>query len=164
MDNEYGYDKTIFKKIGKIVNCDKKSNITLHLVYLRLKYFKAIETNNPSAVNKAADEAASLLNGTHAIYPKESFPKNTIFFLTAIKNSKRTVKLSYHWGAFLLTCFVVICFFVVVNFFGGTDPETLIGIILFGGVAGGLLYHYLLIYLWHAPILFNHEIPLVPLV
>ena len=39
IENDWDYDKTLYKKIKRLVICDRKSNITLHLVYLRLKYF-----------------------------------------------------------------------------------------------------------------------------
>ena len=150
-----------YKKFEKSIKNIDKPNLTLYLAYMRLRYFKGLYKENRKYINNVGSEAEKLLNGKHELFPNLALNKEVQKFLLSLKSSIKSVELHYHWGVLLAVCFL---FTILYFIFDRNSDQRFITAIIGGPITGTLLYHFLLIRIWHHQEIIYNKIPIVPLI
>jgi hypothetical protein len=162
-EEDHNYSEKMLRRIEGTVKGDGKKNLTLRMAYMRLRYYRAKENEDHKAIQEVSNEAESLLKGDHPLFRQNVRKIEVREFLNSLKEARYNEERSYSWTAFFVTCIIAaITFFIAGLMGGGIGGGTVSSVI--GLIAGGFLYHFLVIYIWHIKTVNYLDIPLVPII
>jgi hypothetical protein len=168
-EEDHNYSSGMLRKIEDTVKGDGKKSLTLRMAYMRLRYYQAVQNEDQKAIQEVSNEAESLLKGDHPLFRQDVRKTEVREFLAALKEARCNEERSYSWTAFIVTCLIAAILALFLSFpvavlAGEGGAAAFFVLPVLGLIAGGVLYHFVIIRIWYTKTIVYLDIPSVPMI